>query len=385
MINSPFIYGSTVSNQAFTDREAETKKLKSNLTGGINTIIISPRRWGKSSLVEKVAEEIRSSDLPIKVAIIDLFMTGNQPEFLESFARQVIKATSTKWEDWVRNAKSLFRQIIPKIQISADPGNEFSLSFDWDELKKFSDEILELPETIAKEKNIRIIICIDEFQNLAHFPEFLTLEKKMRAIWQRHKSATYCIYGSKRHMMTNIFNNPSKPFYRFGDLILLQKIQEENWIPFICDGFVNSGKQINTENAKLIANLMQNHPWYIQQLAHYTWNLTQEKATKTEIQSALTELINANGPLYQSEVENLSQTLFNLLKAVAAGETQFSANRVMQNFNLGTPRNAMKNKAILINNDIIQQAEGHFEFIDPAFEIWFRLNFMNKPLSKYFD
>ena len=70
-----------------------------------------------------------------------------------------------------------------------------------------------------------MIICLDEFQNLAFFKDFENFEKKLRATWQRQKSVTYCLYGSHKHMMTEIFNNPSKPFYRFGDIMLLQKIE----------------------------------------------------------------------------------------------------------------------------------------------------------------
>src|SRR4030095_5972948 len=111
------------------------------------------------------------------------------------------------------------------LSLGIEPNTDFSLSFDWKELKKYSDEVLNLPEVISAKKGIRMVICLDEFQNLSSFPGFLHFEKKMRAAWQRHKKVTYCLYGSKRHMMTDIFNNPSKPFYRFGDIMLLPKIE----------------------------------------------------------------------------------------------------------------------------------------------------------------
>jgi hypothetical protein len=126
---------------------------------------------------------------------------------------------------------------------------------------------------------------------------------------------------------------------------------------------------------------MKNHSWYVQQLSHYVWNLTNKKATITEFNNALNELIQANSPLYQKEVEIISATQLNLLKAVAKGETQLTSTAVMQKYLLGTPRNVSKNKTILINNDIIQAANKQYEFVDPAFELWFKKQYFQQPYT----
>jgi ethanolamine utilization protein EutQ (cupin superfamily) len=378
MKDSPFIYGTTVSVQSFTNREIESRKLKSNLLNGINTTIISPRRWGKSSLVEKVIADINKKEKLTKTIIIDLFSVGSEEEFLEKFAREVIKASSSKWQEWMASGKEFFKKLTPKLSFGIDPISDFSLSFDLQELKKNNDEILNLPEIIAQKKGIKFIICLDEFQNLSSFKDYIVFEKKMRACWQRHKSVTYCLYGSKRHMMSDIFNNPSKPFYRFGDIMLLQKIETQKWVSFITKSFSNTNKVIDDETAEMIPFIMKNHSWYVQQLAHYTWNLTSKKATLNELNIALTELINANAPLYQKEVESISQTQINLLKAVTKGETQFTSTVTMQKYLLGTPRNVSKNKTILINSDVIHEINGKYEFVDPAFELWFNKQFFNK-------
>jgi hypothetical protein len=378
MKDSPFIYGTTVSRHSFTNREKETEKLKSNLVNGINTMIISPRRWGKSSLVEKVILDINKKDKKTRTVMIDLFSVSSEEEFLELFAREVLKASSTKWQEWINTGKEFFKKLIPKFSMGFEE-TDFSLSFDWKELKKHSHEVLDLPEAIAKKKGIRFIICLDEFQNLSSFNSYLDFEKKMRACWQRHHSVTYCMYGSKRHMMADIFNNPAKPFYRFGDIMLLEKIATEKWVKFITKSFLSSGKQINAEDAEKIPQLMRNHSWYVQQLSHYTWNLTEKKAGQVEITTALKELIQANSPLYQKEIENLSNTQINLLKAVAKGETKFTSTSVMQQYALGTPNNVGKNKHILIGNDLIHEVKGEYEFLDPAFELWFKKQFFNRP------
>ncbi|PKP38831.1 MAG: ATP-binding protein [Bacteroidetes bacterium HGW-Bacteroidetes-15] len=381
MKDSPFIYGTTVSEYSFTNRENESAKLLSNLLNGINTTIISPRRWGKSSLVEKVIGDISKSHKNKRTIIIDLFSVGNQEEFLEMFAKEVIKASSSKWEEWMSSGKEIFQRLIPKLSVGIDPNSDFSVRFDWEELRKNVDEILNLPETIAEKRGLEFIICLDEFQNLASFSGYPEFEKKLRAYWQRHKSVTYCLYGSKRHMMTDIFNNPAKPFYRFGDIMLLQKIETLKWISFIKEGFSNTGKEIETMAVEIIPKVMKNHSWYVQQLAHYTWNISQDIATIDEVNAALRELVNANSPLYQKEIENLSSTQINFLKAVSMRETQFTSTIVMQKYSLGTPRNVSKNKTILINADIIQEVNKNLEFVDPAFELWFNKQFFNKSFT----
>lgn len=380
MKDSPFVYGTTVSVSSFTNREKETEKLRNNLVYGINTTIISPRRWGKSSLVEKVIHDINKKEKNVKTIIIDLFSVSSEEEFLEIFAREVLKASSNKWQEWISTGKEFFKKLIPKFSMGFEEA-DFSLSFDLKELKKYSHEVLDLPEVIAKKKGIKFIICLDEFQNLSNFSDYTDFEKKMRASWQRHRSVTYCLYGSKPHMMSDIFNSPSKPFYRFGDIMLLPKIETSKWIRFVCKSFETSGKQISEAVAEKIPSLMKNHSWYVQQLAHYTWNVTRKKATEIEVNAALKELIRANSPLYQKEVESISGTQLNLLKAIVKEETKFTSTAVMQQYQLGTPRNVSKNKNILINNDLIHELNGVYEFLDPAFELWFRKQFFNQSYS----
>lgn len=370
--NTPFVYGTTVSTFSFTNREADSEKLKTNLLQGINTMIISPRRWGKSSLVEKVIHEINHSEKQCRTIVLDLFSVSDEQEFLESFAKATLKASSKKWQEWVANAKAYFKAISPKISLGIDPVNDFEIGFDWEDLKKNSAEILALPEKIAQAKGLHFIICLDEFQQISNFKSFASFEKKLRASWQRQKKVTYCLYGSKRHMMQDIFNKPSKPFYKFGDILLLQKIERKKWIHFICKSFESTGKVISKEQAAFIADSMKNHSWYVQQFAHYAWNKTAEQCNEKILQDALEELIQANSPLFQREMEFLSKTQRNLLKAITKNASQFTGLQTMKDFNLGTPNNVRKNIAILAKNDIIDYTNKQMEVLDPVFEIWFK-------------
>ena len=129
MARVPFRYGFTVSDQTFIDREQEMARLKSNLLGGINTILLAPRRWGKSSLVEKTLEQIRQEEAAVKIVHIDLFSAANETEFLQLFARELIKASSNRWEEWMEAGKKFFKRLVPKLSVGNEPFHDFHIGF----------------------------------------------------------------------------------------------------------------------------------------------------------------------------------------------------------------------------------------------------------------
>jgi uncharacterized protein len=376
-IESPFRYGTIVSGKYFTDRKEEIIRLKNNFLSGINTVIISPRRWGKSSLVEKTASEVILENKNIRVAFIDLFSVKSEKEFYEKFARQIIKACSSNVEDWLNDAKKFLKNVIPVFHINPIPEQDFKLSFDWNTAEKYSEEILDLSDKIASKKNIKLIVCIDEFQNLAQLSDFQNIEKKLRSHWQKHRFTSYCFYGSKKHMMTELFNSSGKPFYRFGDILFLNKINPDKWLHFIVKSFSSTGKSITEKLALKIIELMDCHPWYVQQFSNYIWNISGSVVTENDVINANEQVINTNSPLYIRDCENLSSTQINLLMAVASGEKKFTSTSVMQKYFLGTPRNVSKNKSILISNDFIDEFNGDMFFVDPVFYQWFKKEYLN--------
>jgi len=379
--NTPFDFGGTVSLGAFNNRRKELARLKGNMAGGINTILISPRRWGKSSLVEQAAIELRAGHKNTRVAILDMFTCGSFEEFLENLTRSVLAATSTGWEDQVRNAKSFFKAIMPKLSIGTELEGEVAISFDWKEARKHAGDILDMAERLAKARKIRLVICIDEFQNLTDWRDDLRMQKLMRAHWQRHKHVTYVLYGSKRHMMADLFDSSGKPFYRFGDLIWLQKIGIEHWVAFLQERFKSTGKSISPELSHALASTMKCHSWYVQQMAHFTWEHSRKKVDQAGLAHALEMVLDANTPFYQLTCEQISLTGINVLKAIAAGETRLTSAAVMHDYRLGTPRNVQKAREILEARDVIERGKDTYAFLDPGFELWFRREFLGEVIS----
>ena len=263
MENKPFIFGVATSGDNFTDREKETAHLLQNFRHGVNTVIVSPRRWGKTSLVLKVCELAKSDKL--KIVYLDIFACRSDSDFYNAFAAAVIKQTSTKLEEWLENVKSFFSRISPKISMGTDPMTDFSISFDLNPKSNDVDEILQLPEKIALKKGCNIVVCMDEFQQIAEFNDSTTFQKRLRTVWQLQKQVSYCLFGSKKHLMNELFEKQSLPFYKFGDAIYLQKIGTPYWVDYICSRFKTTGKNISRELAEKICLMVENHSSYEQQ------------------------------------------------------------------------------------------------------------------------
>lgn len=369
-METPFVFGKIATDKNFTDREQETSSLVTNFTSLINTIIISPRRWGKSSLVNKAAQLATANDSQLRICHIDLFNVRSEEHFYSLLAQKIIAATSSKWEEAIENAKTFFSQLIPKISIGTDPTNEISIDFDWEEVKRNPDEVLDLAEKIAKEKKLKIVVCIDEFQNIAEFTDPDYFQKKLRSHWQLHQHVAYCLYGSKRHMMLEVFTNSSKPFYKFGNLMFLNKIETTYLVDFFKTRFHETGKQINDEAALLIAKLSDNHPYYAQQLAQLSWLRTSDCCTETTVKEAHASLVEQLSLLFATITETLTTQQLNFLHALISKEKSITSTETMHRYRISSPTSVARSKAALIKNDILDNVAGTLSFQDPIYSYW---------------
>lgn len=369
MENKPFIFGVATSGDNFTDRKSETARLLANFKHGINTVLISPRRWGKTSLVQKVCNLAKSDDL--KVVYLDIFSCRSDREFYDAFASAVLRQTSTKWDEWVENAKLFLSRITPKISFGTDPMTDFSISLEFNPKSDDITEILQLPEKIAQKKGFRIVVCIDEFQQIAEFGDSKNFQKRLRTIWQLQKSVSYCLFGSKKHLMNELFEKKSLPFYKFGDAIYLQKIPTADWVEYICGRFEATGKSISPELAERICATVENHSSYVQQLAWLIWVNTDKVATEKEFEEAYKDILDQNTPLFEKQTENLSAYQLSFLRAVCDGvHKEFSTQEVIQKYRLGSSANVATVKRALIKKELIETEKREVAISDPLLKVW---------------
>ena len=374
MEKKPFVFGIATSGDNFTDRKKETERLITNFRHGVNTILISPRRWGKTSLVNKACRLAQSDKL--KIVYLDIFAIRSEREFYDVFASAVLKQTSSKLEEIMENAKSFLSRINPKITISSDYISDITLKLDVNPKSEDVNEILQLPEKLAQKKGVRIVICIDEFQQISEFEDSKTFQKRLRTIWQHQSSVSYCLFGSKKHLMHELFEKKSLPFYKFGDAIYLNKISTQDWISYICERFEATGKNISAELAEKVCNTVDNHSSYVQQFAWLLWIQTKKKATEQNFNDAYQDLINQNTALFEKQTENLSAYQMNFLRALVEGvKSEFTKQEILQKYELGSSANVSILKKALIKKELRETQEKNIVLADPVLGLWMKREF----------
>ena len=331
----PFVYGTSVSGENFTDRVNETTRIKKNFSSGINTILISPRRLGKTSLVKKVISELDGKD-PV-IVFMDIYDCRSAHDFYLRYSQSILKALSIG--------------VTPK---DIDP-----------------EEILNLPERIAEKKGLHIVVCIDEFQQIGEFSDSLTFQKRLRGVWQHQQRTSYCLLGSKKHMMEKIFHSKRMPFYMFGDTIHLGTIPEADWVSYICSRFNKAGVTISKGHAEDICRRVDCYSSYVQQLA---WNVmvnADSIVTDIDIENGLEYLLSQNEPLYIAKIENLSSFQLNFLRAICAGvNSGFTSENVLKKWNLGSKSNVSRIRSALIEKELIDKQGGKLYVSDPVLRFW---------------
>ncbi|PID95419.1 MAG: ATPase [Bacteroidetes bacterium] len=343
--------------------------MSQNFLSGINSVIISPRRWGKSSLVEKTIQTLKN-ERDLIICKIDLYNVRSEEEFYLKLANTVLKETASKWEEFIAHAKAFLSQLLPQISMGMNDENSLRFGISWKDLQQKPDDILDLAEKIAIKKNIRIVICLDEFQNISTFGDSLALQKKLRAHFQRHQHVSYCLYGSKRHMLMDVFTNTSMPFYKFGNIMFLEKIKTKEWVPFIRKRFSDAGKEISKAQAERIVSLVENHSYYVQQLSQQVWLRTTRKCTDDIVEQAHLSLIQQLSLLFVTLTEGLSNTQVNYLKALLSGEKQLTSKEVLHKYRLGTSANVVRLKRTLVKNDVLDNVGNELTFQDPLYKCW---------------
>ena len=368
-MNIPFSFGKIVCEDDFTDRMQETEKLLGNVRALTNTAIISPRRWGKSSLVSKVVNML-SEDSDYLIVKMNVFKCEDSQEFYALFAQSIMEQVSTSVETLISNAREFLSNLLPKVSFS-DPLSRYELSFGFDVVKNpVSEDILDLPQRIAAKRKKRLLICIDEFQQIGEFPNSLKFQKILRNHWQEQKDVAYILYGSKKHMMLNIFGEYKSPFYKFGDILFLPKISNDDWKAYITSRFEDTGNKITPEVAAYLAQLVENHPYYVQQLAQLSWLRCETDCSSETVDAALASLLDTLNLQFINIMDSLTEKQRNFLCALADGVSQLTAEASLSSYRLGTNGNIRIIRNALLKRDIID-VEGRIARIqDPVFKLW---------------
>ena len=370
--NPAFVFGVSVSGSNFIGREAEIRQLKMNFEEGINTVLISPRRWGKTSLVKRVCEVVdRNRVLPV---YLDIFKCKSEYEFYNALAEAVLSQTATRTEQLLDNAREFLLRLMPKISFSPEPLTEFSLSLGITPHTHSPEEVLQLAQTVAERRGRRIVVCIDEFQQIGEMDSSVDIQKRLRSVWQHQTMVSYCLFGSKKHTMMTAFQQRNMPLYQFGDFMYLQKIPTALWVDYITSHFARRRRSISAECAEAICTAVDNYSSYVQQLAWIVFSLIDEDETATadHVNRGIELLIDSQEQLFMQQIEPLSVYQMNMLRCIVAGHhSGFGEAQLRHEFNLGSASNIARLRTALINRDLVEATGGDLHLTDPVFARWF--------------
>lgn len=368
-----FVFGVSVSDYNFIGRKEEIRRLKMNFEEGINTILISPRRWGKTSLVRKVCDVVdRKKVIPV---FVDIFKCKTEYEFYNALAEAVLKQTTSKAELWMDNARDFIARLSPKVSFSPEPNSEFALSLGISPKTHAPEEILSLAEEIAQKKQKRIVVCIDEFQQIGEMADSVSIQKRLRSVWQHQRLTSYCLFGSKKHTMMNVFQKRNMPLYQFGDFKFLDKIPTETWVEYIVQHFKDRQRTISTEQAAKICQLVDNYSSYVQQLSWLVFSLIDEGQVVTDehLKQGVKDLLNSQEQLFMQQIEPLTAYQMNFLRCILSGHhDDFGETAVREEFQLGSVSNITRLKTALVDKDIVEMSGKRYYITDPVFALWFR-------------
>jgi hypothetical protein len=233
--------------------------------------------------------------------------------------------------------------------------------------------VLKMPQKIAQKKNMRIVVCIDEFQQVGEYADSLAFQRELRTVWQHQQDVTYCLFGSKKHMMESLFDTPEKPFYKFGDIIYLRTIPLDYWVKYIQDKFSSIGKTISEAQVQQICDTVEYHSSYVQQLCWYVLLHSSEVVTADDIEAAVDELIVQNTALFESWTEDLPAYQMRYLAAVADGvHDGFSKAEVISWYRLGSSANVVALKKALLDKNLIYSDNKKIYLSDPILGMWLK-------------
>ena len=372
---NPFICGEVITDPAgFVDRKEELRSLERDLLDGQKTFLLSPRRFGKSSLVSVVFQRLKAQH-KLHTAIISVNNYASYTQFLEGFAGQVIKAAGSY--DTVRTWIGKFWAAVNPEVVSDPHSGEIRLSFGRRKVENspIPEEVFRLPETLSHNGKFRMAICLDEFQQIETFGG-VTVENCLRNAVQCQRQVGYIFAGSQPSVMAQAVS-PKRPFYKAGPVRFLKKIDKAEWETVIPRGFRREGKLLTTAGLHQLLNLAELVPADVQRLAHELWDHAQLTGTETlgvqEVEKVAEEVVQMDAPLYEHRWERLPQGQRSVLQTLAAGHTsRLHGEEVRQKYRLGSPSTVQKSLKQLERDDIIDREKGGYFFLEPFFAAWIR-------------
>jgi hypothetical protein len=375
---NPFNFGSVATGRWFIDREQELAQLKETMSSGGKVLLISPRRYGKTSLAYRLMNEFRRDPRMVSV-YIDAITCTTLRQFTHKYAETLAKSIESKTERMISFFKEALPSLRPRFQVSSE--GEVSLQLETqptvsDEIAVF-EKVLDLPEKAALKKNKKLVVILDEFQALSDLPG-----AQQKLLWmirskiQHHRHVGYLFAGSQKHALEQMAVPKDSPFFRMFTLLRLGKIPESLFAGFIHGLFRESGITVKELVLQHILERAENIPYYVLNLCHEVYEAAREHPKNVElrdVETCVSILVSRNRPQYEREWEGLSHLQKNVLRALSQGHNQLHSTRVMKEFELTSVGGVQKAVTFLVESQYMAKAGNAYAFEDIWFKEWIKL------------
>jgi len=368
MKHNPFLITGYKSSEYFCDREIETGKLKEALLNQRNITLISSRRMGKTGLIMHVFAQL-SKDSSLIPVYFDIMGTTSFNEFAEVFCNAVLQAmskTERAWKGFLKKLAALrpaltFDSLTGEPRISLDIRNEREIEL-----------TLDLVFKLIAERRQSFIVAIDEFQQIASYPE-KNVEAILRAHVQKLINIRFIFSGSKKHMLSEMFSKPSRPFFNSTQMMFLEEIDEDRYFDFIRQHFSKKGKSIDDEALDRIAAYTGIHTFYVQLLCNRLFSAF-NKVSEREVKNTMHTILRENEPIYANYLNLLTIIQYKTLRAIAMDGVveNPTSGKFLNSHQLGAASTVSQAVLSLTGKEFIHNNAGKLSVQDKFFAQWIR-------------
>ena len=375
-MTNPFVYGEVVPASAFVDREEELARLTADLRNGQKIFLISPRRFGKSSLVRQALRSAqRGGALTVELTVSSY---SSYVAFLEGYARALVGVESRldRARSWLRD---LLSDVRPEVRLEPDAAGKSQLAVSFPSVRSDKDvsrlaqEVFALPGRITESRKRRMAIALDEFQAIGSFNGG-SVEHALRAAVQHQRDVGYVFSGSEPALMERMLGR-SRPFYKAGPVMRLQRIPADRFEEFIDDRFRATGMKAAPGLAGAIVDLAGNLPYDVQRLAHETWDDAHgarvRNAGLDNLHETLTRLLLEQEPIFESVWQRLTLAQRAVLRAaVLQNGRELLSTDARARHRLGGASSIQASLAALIKQDLLLKEGPRYVVVDSLLREW---------------
>jgi hypothetical protein len=369
-VNNPFIVTGKIEAEYFCDRVTESARVIKTITNGNNLVIISPRRMGKTGLIQfcydkpQIAEEYYTF-------FIDILHTSSLREYTYTLGRTIFDTLLPR----SKKMTSLFVQTIKSIsgKFGFDPMTSMpTFNVELGDLEQPEYTLEEIFKYLASADK-PCVVAIDEFQQIAKYPE-KNIEALLRTHIQKLANCNFIFAGSERHMMQEMFTSSARPFYNSSDLLELRPIALDIYIPFVCGHFEKRNRYILPENVEWVYSLFKGHTYYIQRTFNEAFAVTAEgdECTMEIIKSAIDNMVASNDTIFREILSNIPEKQKALLYAIAKdGEAKnITSTEFIKRHSLPSASSVQSSARILLEKDYITCINKVYTLTDKLFAMW---------------